>query len=151
MVNSAKGLVLVTDKYSIGQAIPPAFIRGSKMITRLNIQTHPKLKEVYLGNVDLSRTNHAGMRAYLKGFDKLLKVKIGCGAVVEAEVDNYTQKVVKIVVRVPYNIGQDIVLVLVPPYKGSFYEGWLIVKTAWLNSKSDTHATLDRSRLGQVG
>lgn len=57
--------------------------------------------------------------------------------VVEAETDAFG-KLVKIVFRKYYDAKFDLVIVLFVPTK--------TVKTMWLNARSDTHKTLDRSR-----
>lgn len=52
-----------------------------------------------------------------------------------------TVLVTKFVVRVPYDEKRDITLVIAP--KG---EDIAVIKTAWLNYKTDLHFTLDESR-----
>lgn len=52
-----------------------------------------------------------------------------------------TVLVTKFVVRVPYDEKRDITLVIAP--KG---EDIAVIKTAWLNYKTNTHSTLDASR-----
>lgn len=66
--------------------------------------------------------------------------------VVEIGVDNGA--VVKYVVRGGYDNEHDIVLVLVAMMEPSRTWGTkrAVVKTVWLNKKSDTHRTLDRKR-----
>lgn len=59
--------------------------------------------------------------------------------VIEATLENL--RVVKLVVRVSYCEIFDIVLVIVPTGAGN-----ATVKTCWLNKRTDTHKTLDRSR-----
>jgi hypothetical protein len=48
----------------------------------------------------------------------------------------------KITVRVDYNSDFDLVMVLIP------LQGKATVKTCWLNSRNDTHKTLDASVFG---
>jgi hypothetical protein len=68
--------------------------------------------------------------------DKMLKVDLK--DVIEAEKDDTTGQVVKIVVRKPYDKDKDIVLALIP----HVYSREATVKTCWLNKKSDKHSTL---------
>lgn len=58
--------------------------------------------------------------------------------VVEVEAAN--GKVNKVVARLPYNQQFDIVVVYMPEQETG------IVKTLWLNEKSDRHSTLNRSK-----
>ena len=64
------------------------------------------------------------------------------------EVETYengeTVLVTKYVVRVPYDDKRDITFVIAP--KGNHQ---CVIKTAWLNYKTDKHFTLDRNRYTQ--
>ena len=55
------------------------------------------------------------------------------------EVETIDGEVVKVLFRGSYDDRTDVVLALIP---GEVYT----VKTAWLNSRYDTHKTLDRSK-----
>lgn len=86
-------------------------------------------------------TRHAEMAA---AGDRYGKLNIPCtltfsGAdVVEAEVES--GRVVKLVLRLPYDATRDAV------YAVGFDNGAAFIKTVWFNLKSDKHKTLDRSR-----
>lgn len=54
------------------------------------------------------------------------------------------QWVTKFAVRLPYNASHDLVLVVIPDGSEFF------VKTVWLNSNSDAHKTLDRSKYAKA-
>lgn len=58
--------------------------------------------------------------------------------VVEAEVE--AGRVVKLVVRLPYDATRDAVFAI------GFDNGQSFIKTVWFNLKSDRHTTLNRSR-----
>ena len=78
---------------------------------------------------------HSFDQASAKMFTLPRSVTFSGQNVIEAEVEN--GKTVKVVVRLPYSNSHDIVLVI---RNNGF------IKTAWLNSKSDRHNALDRSR-----
>lgn len=56
--------------------------------------------------------------------------------------------VTKYCVRIPYGANQDLVVVIAPKWDKNLgkYDGTAFIKTAWLNSRSDAHFTLDGSR-----
>ena len=57
------------------------------------------------------------------------------------EVESYKDTTeVKIVVRLSYNAGYDLIVVVF------FGKAGAMLKTVWLNSKSDLHRTLDESK-----
>lgn len=64
--------------------------------------------------------------------------------VVEVTFEN--SRIVKGVVRVPYNERLDLVLVVFPPPVGLDLVKFITIKTLWLNTAEDTHKTLDRSK-----
>lgn len=57
------------------------------------------------------------------------------------EVEITRERVSKIVVRGPMDDERDLVLVIIPKAGKPWF-----VKTVWVNLKSDSHKTLDRSR-----
>jgi hypothetical protein len=67
--------------------------------------------------------------------------------IIEIEVSSDTgyreeeHKIVKMVVRVPYDEEKDLVLAFIPHGADT-----AIVKTMWFNTKGDSHRTLDRYR-----
>lgn len=63
-------------------------------------------------------------------------------SIVEAEVDQ--QGTSKLVVRVPYSEGLDLVLVIIPDGAGA------LVKTVWLNRSDDAHHTLRVGRYARI-
>jgi len=56
----------------------------------------------------------------------------------------------KVVIRQSHDEKTDLVLVCVPFYKGEVLDKkqWF-VKTVWLNTKDDNHATLDKNRFAK--
>lgn len=70
-------------------------------------------------------------------------VTLGRFKVVEIEVQN--RRVIKWVFRGQLSGELDIVLVLIPQ------PGRWLVKTVWLNEKTDTHRTLDKKRYATIG
>jgi hypothetical protein len=64
------------------------------------------------------------------------------------EVTTYGEKIDKLVLRKEYNDTHDLVVVLVP-YENN-KKNWF-AKTVWLNSKTDTHKTLDVNRFPYKG
>lgn len=83
----------------------------------------------------LKYSRHSMARAEQKGFVLPPWVNWADGTVVETLVSDGV--VEKRVVRFPYYNDNDIVLVIQP-------DGF--VRTAWLNARSDKHATLDTSK-----
>jgi len=71
-----------------------------------------------------------------------LNIDTNAAACIETEIDQ--GQVLKLVYRVPYNAGLDLVLVVIP--RGSEF----FVKTVWLNQKTDKHLTLDVSKYEKV-
>lgn len=100
-----------------------------------NIATHPELKHLSLGQVSLEYSRHAIIRANQKRIKLKDTIDI-YNNVVEAE---YTRgRLTKVIVRVSYNNKYDMVLAIV---QGGY------VATVWLNRKTDTHKTLNKSRI----
>lgn len=95
--------------------------------------------------VDLEWTKHAYRAAYT---DRLGTVEpypvldLSCCETIEVELDG--ARVVKLVLRAKWNNRCDVVYVVIPNGR----KPWT-VKTVWLNLRSDTHQTLDRSRYVQ--
>lgn len=58
------------------------------------------------------------------------------------EVEMVSGRAVKAVVRIPHTDTHDLVLVVCDPM-----DGYLLVKTVWLNDKADEHATLKTESL----
>lgn len=108
-------------------------------MNRLNIATHPELATLSRPRAPLTWTRHAMERTGTKGVTHSTSIVIAAGDVVEAEVSY--GKVTKLVVRQSQCPQWDRVLVLVPR------DGGFTVVTCWLNHKSDTHKTLNRTRL----
>jgi subtilisin-like proprotein convertase family protein len=57
------------------------------------------------------------------------------------EVEIIGNRIVKIVVRLPFDNRDDICVPLIPQSPGE-----LFAKTMWLNSRSDRHRTLDKAK-----
>lgn len=116
---------------------------GSNEVKRLNIATHPELATFHMAEVSLTPTRHALERASSKGVRLPSRLKVARGQVVEVELDQL-KRVTKLVVRFPskVSIGLDDVLVIVPVSAGL----WTIV-TCWTNHCTDTHKTLNLSRV----
>jgi hypothetical protein len=106
----------------------------------LNIETHPELASLALGQISLEYSRHAVLRAQEKNFSLARAVTVVAGMIVEIEREN--NKTTKLVVRLAHDKKNDLVLVLVPRAAGLFF-----VITAWLNRKDDNHATLRLDRL----
>ena len=90
--------------------------------------------------VTLSWGSHARGRY----FDKVggsLPHSIPLSDFATVEVETKGRKVLKVVVRGSFDDCDDIVYVLIPRGGNPWF-----VKTVWLNSKTDTHKTLDRQR-----
>lgn len=113
------------------------------MFKRYNIQTDPWLYDLEPGNLALVFTQHAINQALKRNIKLMNKISAGKGSVVEAESEN--GRPTKLVIRLNYNVSQDIIYVVVP--RGLNYR----VITVWLNNKEDTHQTLNYARLSQVG
>jgi len=71
-----------------------------------------------------------------------LEIDITAQNVVECEI--LGQSVAKVVIRQSYNETKDISLALIPDGNRA------IVKTLWLNDKTDNHLTLDESKYSKV-
>lgn len=106
---------------------------------RLNVQLNPELSLITRPRAALTWTRHAQERVRTKRVEFSESVQIEKGQVVELELTH--QRVSKLVIRQAQCPDWDRVLVLVP--NG---EGWTVV-TCWLNRKTDTHKTLNRSRI----
>lgn len=63
--------------------------------------------------------------------------------IIEAEL-NELGGIVKIVVRLPYDVRFDIALAIIPDFDIA------IVKTVWLNEKNDGHKTLDKNNYEKI-
>lgn len=113
---------------------------------RLNVQTDPELAEIKPGYTTLDYSRHAILRAKQKGFTLPSALTLGEGSVVELETSDDGAIIYKAVVRVSYDSGNDLVLVIIP----GRVRGTMFVKTAWLNRTDDNHATLCHDRLGRV-
>ena len=111
---------------------------------RKNIQTHPELARVNLGQAKLLWTKHASLRCIEKSITKTAELDIN-GNVVEMEFNLRTRKPSKIIVRVSHDSEYDMVIALVPCKQTA--EGFLLVTTVWLNHKEDNHATLRTERI----
>ena len=97
----------------------------------------PRHYRVNYGEVRLKYSTHAITRAMEKAFNLPTAIDTSKAKVIEME--DEAGKLVKVLYRVPYNETHDMLLAVMPN------EGFF-VKTAWLNSKKDTHKTLDRSQ-----
>lgn len=107
----------------------------------MNIATHPELGSLSLGTVGLEYSRHAVLRANERNFALAGgSVLLPAGSIVEIEREG--NRTTKLVVRVSSTPVYDLVLVLAPKAPGLFF-----VKTAWLNKKTDKHATLRLDRL----
>ena len=106
---------------------------------RLNIQTHPELKTLSFAARPIVYTRHAKERALAKGVSLSKSMHINAGDIVELEIIG--DRATKLVVRQSMAERVDRVLVLVP--NG---EGWTCI-TVWTNKKTDTHATLNLTRI----
>jgi len=90
-------------------------------------------------DIQLDYTYHAIYASETDKYEKISlpsKVNVSKGEIIEIEiVDN---KLIKLVVGVPYNSKYNLFLVIV--------QDCARVKTVWLNEISDKHITLDRSK-----
>lgn len=98
--------------------VPPQYFNPLNLGLRLHYSAH-------------ARSEAAKDRLNLDALPKRLPYH----RVIEVEVDE--QGVSKVVVRIHFTHGYDLVLVVLP-------DGF--VKTLWLNATDDQHATLNRSR-----
>lgn len=101
----------------------------------------PDLSKV-LGHYVCKFTNHALMACLNDRYGKIippLRFEASQANVIEAEI--LGNSVAKLVVRQSYNETMDICIAFIPE-KGI---GRAIVKTVWLNEKSDNHETLNKS------
>ncbi len=86
-------------------------------------------------------TNHARRAALQDRYGEITipeSVTFSGADVIEAEMED--GRVVKLVIRAPYDAARDLVLAI------GFEGGQSFLKTVWFNLKSDGHRTLDRSR-----
>lgn len=90
-------------------------------------------------DIVLDYTSHAICASETDKYEKISlpsKVNVSKGEIIEIEiVDN---KLVKLVVGIPYDFKYNLFLVIIP--------NCARVKTVWLNEISDKHITLDRSK-----
>lgn len=109
---------------------------------RLNVQTSPELASMGLNCPEIAWSIHATERAVQKGVRCLYQAEFKPGSIVEVEVEG--KKLLKAVIRVnnPVDTRMDDVLVLRPICQ----DRWLVV-SCWQNKKTDTHRTLDKSRI----
>ena len=111
---------------------------------RLNIALHPELARLR-GTLSLTWSKHAIAQAVAKNVPSVASLDFS-GRVVEAEVADAGGRPLKLVVRVPIRgTDRDAVYVVVPLDAVN-----ATVVTAWTNARSDTHKTLDKSRLSLV-
>lgn len=91
-------------------------------------------------NIYLKYSKHCLEREYIRFKPSNISLK----NFVEIEAEK-PLRILKVVVREHYDEYDDLVLVIIPDlnYKIGF------VKTVWLNEKTDTHKTLNRSRYVQ--
>lgn len=102
------------------------------------------------GHMDVSYSRHALDEANSDkygGIDLPDTINFQLSNVIEIEVDSVKtdfaihNRIIKMVVRVPYDEEKDLVLALIPSGADN-----AIVKTVWFNTKGDVHRTLNRSR-----
>ena len=90
-------------------------------------------------DIELDYTYHAIYASETDKYEKILlpsKVNVSKGEIIEIEiVDN---KLIKLVVGIPYDLKYNLFLVILP--------NCARVKTVWLNEINDKHMTLDRSK-----
>lgn len=101
----------------------------------------PKGFNSKVGTRFLTYSQHAKLSAINDRYGRIdlpVSVNTNTALCIEAEIAN--KAVTKLVYRVSYNNTLDLVLVVMP--KGAQF----IVKTVWLNLKSDKHTTLDLSK-----
>lgn len=89
--------------------------------------------------VGLCYSRHAAEQCDRRLVPKLQCVTLSRFDVIEIEVEN--NRVIKMLIRGTLDMHNDIVLAVMPRNE----RGWL-VKTSWVNAKSDNHSTLDISR-----
>lgn len=90
-------------------------------------------------DIELAYTYHAICASETDKYEKILlpsKINVSMGEMIEIEVN--TNKVIKLVVSMPYNSKYNLFLVILPDCSR--------VKTVWLNEINDKHMTLDRSK-----
>jgi hypothetical protein len=104
----------------------------------------PEIAFMELGSVQLDWTKHAMEQAARKQIKLTNSLLIPAGSIVEIEREQ--NRTTKLVVRTKYNASYDRVSVLVPMSEGLFR-----VVTTWLNHVRDTHNTLNKERLQNVG
>lgn len=108
---------------------------------RYNIQVHPQLAQMSLGYVPLNWTKHAIERALIKGVPVKKFAIISAGTIVEVEAEG--RQLLKVVARLRFDEGKDIILVLTPRVDNF---NWTVV-TTWLNMVGDDHNTLNLQRI----
>lgn len=113
------------DKY-----IPPEAIRsvvGRTFSLRYTAHAQQAAQTDKYGKIELSKIPSA--------------VRVEQKDIIELETDDATGRVVKIVLRRPYDTTRDVAIVFIPTP-----EGQGVVKTIWFNMKSDVHRTLKFQR-----
>lgn len=89
------------------------------------------------GKVELEYTAHAAQACKDDRYGEIRQFKtLNLARFSVVEVETVNGDVTKLVIRGQYNDRYDVVLAVIP---GNVY----VVKTAWLNSRYDRHATLD--------
>jgi len=105
------------------------------MIRKYHYQLGLPTNRLPSGVISLTYSNHALSRAVDKGITLPAFLDTSTAKVIEIEVED--GMVEKILYRVKYNAGYDMLLAIIPYRK--------FVKTAWLNSVTDKHTTLNAS------
>ena len=109
------------------------------MLYHRDVNLPPQLKKLKKQIIpDLAYSYHAQNQAYNKGIILPDKLEYSGHNIIEAEIIDSI--VYKLVVRVEYehNSDYDICLVIIN-------NNGILIKTLWLNNKTDTHKTLDKS------
>jgi len=91
------------------------------------------------GRYESELTNHAKQAQKTDRYGKFefpKFVKVSSDSIVEVETDS-TGTIIKILVRVEYDVKFDLCLAIIPIGKQAR------IKTGWLNVRSDNHKTLD--------
>lgn len=104
----------------------------------------------HLDNQDCEDRSHTYLR---DAIDKCLKsIKDGPQRAFEIELGKGYREfgesgwfLTKYCIRIPYDSTQDLVVAIRPKYRGAAVVDNVVV-TAWINSKNDSHITLDKSK-----
>lgn len=92
------------------------------------------------GKVELEYSDHAIVASSTDRYGEIRQFKtLNLARFSVVEVETRDGEVIKVVVRGAYNERYDVVLALIP---GEVFT----VKTVWLNSKFDSHSTLDTGK-----